>query len=115
MGAIRLSVRDQCGNMRKDQPRIGANHALRAHRIGFAIPHSRKPAPLSCSSLHRDRSGKSCRRPSASLGNLFDVLIFQIFFIGVYKSHPLKFSLLTEIEQYPCFDTGCFQIMKELS
>ena len=40
--------------------------ALRARWIGFAYPHSRNPASLSCSSLHRDRSGKSCRRPSGS-------------------------------------------------
>ena len=54
--------------MRKNQPRIGANPAnlWLAPRIGFAYPHSRNPASLSCSSLHRDRSGKSCRRPSGS-------------------------------------------------
>ncbi len=56
--------------------------ALRARRIGFASPHSRKSLarqslarlrpplrvspPSTCSSLHRERSGKSCRRPSAS-------------------------------------------------
>jgi len=28
-----------CGHMRKDQPRIGANPALRAPRIRFAFPH----------------------------------------------------------------------------
>ena len=58
--------------------------ALRANRIGFALPHSRKSLarqslarlrpplrvspPSTCSSLHRERSGKSCRRPSGSCG-----------------------------------------------
>ncbi|MPL77966.1 hypothetical protein SDC9_23827 [bioreactor metagenome] len=63
---LRFRVWYLCGHKRKNQPRIGANPALRAKRIGFASPHSRNPASLSCSSLHRDRSGKSCRRPSGS-------------------------------------------------
>jgi hypothetical protein len=38
-----------CSPLRVFDPRL--NPALRAPRIGFAIPHSRKPAMQSCSSL----------------------------------------------------------------
>ncbi len=83
----------------KNQPRIGANPALRAPRIGFASPHSRNPASLSCSSLHRDRSGKSCRRPSGS--------ILYISIISLRYPFPVKIiRIITHLSSKYIYDNS---------
>ena len=50
-----------------NQPRIGANPALRAPRIGFAYPHFRNPATLSCSSLIGNVRANPVAAPAAPM------------------------------------------------
>ena len=86
--------------MRKNQPRIGANPALRAPRIGFALPHSRSLGlidPTARPFIGTVRANPVAA-PAAPLRGILDFFIFQIFFIGIDKSFPLKFTPLTKIE-----------------
>ena len=84
--------------MRKDQPRIGANPPYGREKSDLLL--LTLAIQLRC--LARPFIGtvraNPVGAPAPPLQGIPDILIFQIFFIGIDKSLPLKFSLLAEIE-----------------
>jgi hypothetical protein len=82
----------------KNQPRIGANPPYGREKsdllfLTLAIQLRCLARPF-IGNVRANPVGA----PAPPLRGMLDVFIFEIFFIGIDKSLPLKFSLLAEIE-----------------
>ena len=83
----------------KKPPRIGANPPYgRNNRICFSSLELGGPYRPAGSSLIGTVRANPVAAPAAPLDSVWDIFIFQIFFIGIDKSFPLKFTPLTKIE-----------------